>query len=345
MKKNKVLKVLLAVFILIVVLILGYVMLGLKKINDSKKQTQEFVEEYNQLVETKKVSYVMIEINPKAILEVVDNKITNMGCLNSDCERIFNFDVTGKSLNETIKMLYEKAKENGVDVSNGVQVSSINNKIKKVVSDIEYVNYNSITKEEEDDILNQVKDNEEISNNKLEKEYNEKLLELYEKDPDYGSVYTCDNIADKLVCYITEEFENNLPTEISLLNRLYYNERHQKLMNVLDKFNIEYESSLSDVEGLDTFKTNEVKAIKIVDVMHQVGVSYYAGDNFESNFANCFNIVLESTLESGEYGYSYKTLPLSKFELISKSYNQNDIVVLKNYNSMTLSPIQDNPEA
>ena len=28
----------------------------------TKKQTQEFVEEYNQLVETKKVSYVMIEI-------------------------------------------------------------------------------------------------------------------------------------------------------------------------------------------------------------------------------------------------------------------------------------------
>lgn len=337
MKKRKVLKVLCIIIVLVALIIGSLAVISKIKINNSKKQTTQFIQEYNQLVEEEKVSYVMVEINPKAMLEVVNNKITNMKCLNSDCENILNIDIKGKTLVDAIELLYETSKDNGIDVSKGVNVSSTNSKIEEKVKDLKYVNYKTITEKEEKDYFekNNLKDNN--STNNSQENFNNKLFELYKKDPDYNKVYTCSMKENNLQCYITEEFERNLPTQISITNMFYYNEVHQKLMNVLDKFNIEYENWLDEVEGESTIKTNEVKAIKLPDAMHQVGVSYYKGDNFESNFDFSFNIVIDSTLESGDYGWSYKTLPLSKLELTSLTYSESDIVILKNYHSDTVS--------
>lgn len=337
MKKRKVLKVLCIIIVLVALIIGSLAVISKIKINNSKKQTTQFIQEYNQLVEEEKVSYVMVEINPKAMLEVVNNKITNMKCLNSDCENILNIDIKGKTLVDAIELLYETSKDNGIDVSKGVNVSSTNSKIEEKVKDLKYVNYKTITEKEEKDYFekNNLKDNN--STNNTQENFNNKLFELYKKDPDYNKVYTCGMKENNLQCYITEEFERNLPTQISITNMFYYNEVHQKLMNVLDKFNIEYENWLDEVEGDSTIKTNEVKAIKLPDAMHQVGVSYYKGDNFESNFDFSFNIVIDSTLESGDYGWSYKTLPLSKLELTSLTYSESDIVILKNYHSDTVS--------
>lgn len=337
MKKRKVLKVLCIIIVLVALIIGSLAVISKIKITNSKKQTTQFIQEYNQLVEEEKVLYVMVEINPKAMLEVVNNKITNMKCLNSDCENILNIDIKGKTLVDAIELLYETSKDNGIDVSKGVNVSSTNSKIEEKVKDLKYVNYKTITEKEEKDYFekNNLKDNN--STNNTQENFNNKLFELYKKDPDYNKVYNCSMKENNLQCYITEEFERNLPTQISITNMFYYNEVHQKLMNVLDKFNIEYENWLDEVEGDSTIKTNEVKAIKLPDAMHQVGVSYYKGDNFESNFDFSFNIVIDSTLESGDYGWSYKTLPLSKLELTSLTYSESDIVILKNYHSDTVS--------
>lgn len=337
MKKRKVLKVLCIIIVLVVLIIGSLALISKIKINNNKKQTTQFIQEYNQLVEEEKVSYVMVEINPKAMLEVVNNKITNMQCLNSDCENILTVDIKGKTLVDAIELLYETSKDNGIDVSKGVSVSSTNSKIEEKVKELKYVNYKTITEKEEKEYFekNNIKDNN--STNNTQENFNNKLFELYKKDPDYNEVYTCSMEENNLQCYITEEFERNLPTQISITNMFYYNEIHQKLMNVLDKFNIEYENWLDDVEGDSTIKTNEVKAIKLPDTMHQVGVSYYKGDNFESNFDFSFNIVIDSTLEVGDYGWSYKTLPLSKLELTSSTYSESDIVILKNYHSVTAS--------
>lgn len=337
MKKRKVLKVLCIIIVLVVLIIGSLALISKIKINNNKKQTTQFIQEYNQLVEEEKVSYVMVEINPKAMLEVVNNKITNMQCLNSDCENILTVDIKGKTLVDAIELLYETSKDNGIDVSKGVSVSSTNSKIEEKVKELKYVNYKTITEKEEKEYFekNNIKDNN--STNNTQENFNNKLFELYKKDPDYNEVYTCSMEENNLQCYITEEFERNLPTQISITNMFYYNEIHQKLMNVLDKFNIEYENWLDDVEGDSTIKTNEVKAIKLPDAMHQVGVSYYKGDNFESNFDFSFNIVIDSTLEVGDYGWSYKTLPLSKLELTSSTYSESDIVILKNYHSVTAS--------
>ena len=337
MKKRKVLKVLCIIIVLVVLLVGSLVLISQTKINNSKKQTAQFIQEYNQLVEKEKVSYVMVEINPKAMLEVVDNKITNMKCLNSDCEDILTIDIKGKELVDAIELIYETSKNKGIDVSKGVNVSSTNIKIEDNVKTLKYVNYKKLTENEEKEYFDKFKDKDEKTENITQENFNNKLYELYKKDPDYGKVYTCNMKENKLKCYITEEFERNLPTQISITNMFYYNELHQKLMNVLDKFNIEYENWTEDVEGDSTIKTNEVKAIKLPDAMHQVGVSYYIGDNFESNFDFSFNIVIDSTLEAGDYGWSYKTLPLSKLELISLTYKESDIVILKNYHSVTAS--------
>lgn len=337
MKKRKILKMLLIIIILIALIIGGLVLISQIKINKSKKQTAQFIQEYNQLVEEEKVSYVMVEINPKAMLEVVNNKITNMQCLNSDCENILTIDIKGKALVDALEILYQTSKDKGLDVSKGVNVSSTNSKINEIVKPLKYVNYKILNDKEEKEYFDKINPEDNNSINNTQADFNNKLFELYKKDPDYNEVYTCSMKENNLQCYITEEFERNLPTQISIINMFYYNEIHQKLMNVLDKFNIEYDNWLEVVEGDSTIKTNEIKSIKLPDAMHQVGVSYYTGDNFKSDFDISFNIVIDSTLESGNYGWSYKTLPLSKLELISLTYSKSDIVILKNYASSRVS--------
>lgn len=332
MKKIKIFGIVLGVFLIVFV---GYVGINIKKINDSKKQTQEFITEYKALEKSSKVSYVIVEINPKLILTVADNKIIDTQCLNDDCKERLKVDVLDKNINTAIETLYDEAKKQGFDVSKGVLVSSTDSEISNTLEKGDYVSYKNIDEKEEKAILEQLNKEENFKNNGVE-EYNSKLFQLYKKDIDYNYVYTC-NDEGELTCYITEKFVAELPTEISLLNRFYYNLKFQLLMNTLEKFNVEYESMITDVEGLDYFKANAVTGIKFNNIMHQLGVSYYTGNDSDSNFSNVNNIVLEATLENGTDGYVYKTLPLSKFELVSKTYNESDTVILRNYHSMVIS--------
>lgn len=332
MKKFKILGIVLGVILIVVAF---YVGINVGKIKDSKKATKEFITEYKKLEKSSKVSYVMVEINPKLMLTVVDNKIVDMQCLNDDCKEKLEIDILDKNISAAIEILYDEAKKQGFNVSKGVLVSSTDSEILNAFENVDYVNYKKIDGKEENSTLEQLKEEENFKDNSAE-EYNNKLLQLYKKDIDYNSVYTC-NFEGILTCYITESFAAELPTEISLLNRFSYNLKFQRLMNTLDKFNVEYESMVTDVEGLDYFKANGVTGIKFNNLMHQFGVSYYTGNESDRNFSNANNIVLESTLENGTDGYAYKTLPLSKFELVSKTYNESDTVVLRNYHNMVIS--------
>lgn len=332
-KKSKtIFKIMGITFIIIILVISVSLILNYKKLQESKNQTNEFIEKYNKIA-SEEVSYVIVEINPKAVLEVVNDKIINMGCLNSDCQNIFNVDITNKTLNQAIEILYNTSIEKGIDVSNGVTVSSANNEVESYLSNLEYVKYNPISNNDVNKYLKEVIDNNDISNSVAKNSYINKLFEFYKNDSDYGNVYTCNITNDELSCYITEQFMNNLPYDITLTNIFSYNELHQKLMNTFDKFNIKYESKLEDVEGFDLFKINNIKEIKISEEYFSIGASYYE----DNNIYNCYNIILSSTLESGEYGYSYKTLPLSKLNLVNLEYNENDLVTLRNYQSVVIS--------
>ena len=318
--------------IIILILILGVIALILfnnLKIKNSKKDVNKFIEEYNKLSE-EKISYVVVEINPKAILEMINNKITNIGCLNEDCENVFNIDIKGKTLNDAVEALYERAKNKGINTSDGVQISSTNNEVKNALENLEYVNYTEINIEKENELLNQVRDNEDMKNKSNELDYNKKLLEFYKNDKDYGTLYTCNIIDNELECYISESFYNNLPGEPSFSNIYTYNADHQKLMNVLEKFNIEYVTNDQDVEGFDLFKIIEIEQIKIKDKLYDVGICAYSSDT-ETTCNN--HIIIESIKESGEYGYLYKGLSFAKLNLINKEYDIKDIEEYRNYQS------------
>ena len=339
MKKKIVFKTIGILLILCLIIFLVFLIINYNNIKNSKKKTQEFIREYNEKFQNQDISYVVVEINPKAVLEVIDNKIKNIGCLNSDCQNIFNVDINEKTLDQAIELLYNAAVNNGIDVSNGVKVSSSNNEVKSYLSNLNYVKYESINLDEVNNILKQVIDNDDIKNNTLKELNANELFEFYKKDSDYGSVYTCSVVDNNLSCYLTEEFINDLPYDISFANRFSYNEKHQKLMHTFDKFNIKYESKLEDVEGMDVFKINNVEKLEINGKYYDVGCSDFSS----GNVLNYHNIILNSTLESGDYGYSYETLPLTKLNLVSVDYDKNDMVVLKNYRSEVVS-IPSTPE-
>lgn len=300
-------------------------------IKKSKAETKEFIDKIKE-VEEKTISYALIEINPKAILEIVNNKVTNISCLNEDCTRIFNIDINGKGIADAIELLYNAAKNSGVSIQNGVSVSSTNKNLESKIQGLDYVNYNTITKDVEKELLSQIKDDEEISKN--QSNYNVKMLELYKQDQDYGTIYTCDIINNELECYITEDFYNSIPAQPSIFNIYNYNSEHQKLMNVLEKFNIQYEKKDSSVEGFDLFKIIEIKSIDLNDQIYNVGFCY-VGDNNEVPCVN--DIIIEEILESGEYGYLYKALSLTKLNLISGTYEEKEIKEYRNYQSTVIT--------
>lgn len=328
---KKVLKIIGVIFLLLIIGGIILIIINNSKIKNSKKDTTKFIEEINELLE-EKISYVVIEINPKAVLEMINDKITNIGCLNEDCETIFNVDINGKTLSEAVETLYETAKNKGINVSNGVNVSSTNNEIKKILENIEYVNYNEIDSEKEKILLDQVRDNENIKETKLN--YNNKLLEFYKNDKDYDVLYACSMNNNELECHILEDFYNSIPAQPSLLNIYEYNIKHQKLMNVLDKFNIEYKTESSGVEGFDLFQIIEIDQVNLNNNLYDTGICYVNSDNT----VPCINdIVIDKILESGDYGYLYKVIPFTKLNLVNKTYNESELLEYRNYQSMIIT--------
>jgi hypothetical protein len=193
-------------------------------------------------IQQEEISYVIVEINPKVLLEIKNKKVVSKGCLNEDCEEIYkDIDITSKSVEEAIELLYNTAEQKGVDVSKGVKVSSTKEEIEEETKALEYVAYTKITSEEEQEYLSLVLDNEQIKEDT--KDYNQKLLETYQKDSDYGRLYTCEIKNEKVACYIVEEavtFPIYKSEGEYLLHMTELLKVKEKRDHVLDKFGIPY---------------------------------------------------------------------------------------------------------
>jgi len=178
--------------------------------------------------------------------------------------------------------------------------------------------------------------NDDIKNQTSKNDYLNKLLDTYKKDTYYNDLYSCNIVSDNLECYITEKFNNELPSQISFENWRYYNEDHHKLMNVFDKFNIEYEVTTSGVEGLSGFSLTQIDKIKMNDKWYNLGGNYL--DSSSTGISNN-NIVIKMTPTTSEYENigDFETIPLNKIDLIDLSYNNNDIEIYRNYVSNTIT--------
>lgn len=195
-------------------------------------------------IEKEKISYVFIEINPSLVLTMKDGKVSDVACLNDDCIKIYNdIDVKGKSIDESIDSLYNLSKEKGYDTSNGVKVKISNNVI---IENKNYINIEYIDTTKEKELLDEIKNNEEIDNVNNDNYYSKLWGEL-KKDNDYGDVYTCNmNNKQELECYIILEtginkdsdYDMDTTEKYNLIQEIFTNSTN-KIFNTLKKFNFD----------------------------------------------------------------------------------------------------------
>lgn len=195
-------------------------------------------------VNKEKISYIFVEINPSLVMAIKDNKVENIGCLNDDCMTIYDeLNIKGKNVDVSIDTIYNVSKEKGFDTSKGIKLSSsdIINVEKKDYITVEYID---TAKEKE--LLNKVKNNEDIKNID-NKSYYDKLWEELKKDSDYNEVYTCNmNDNKELECYITldaginhdKDYDTNNEEEYNKL-QLIFSTSTTKILNTLKKFNFD----------------------------------------------------------------------------------------------------------
>ena len=199
-KKKKLFLIIVLVVLMPLLSLFSYRFIS-NKIEDIK--AEKFYNNISEIAE-ERTNYVFVEINPSFVLTVKDNKVSDVACLNNDCVSIYNdIDVKGKSINDSIDNLYSISKEKGYDTSDGVKVKTSDN-VSIESKDYITIEYIDATKEKE--LLNEVKNNEEIKNVSND-DYYSKLWEELKKDSDYGEVYTCNlNDSKELECYIKEDF-------------------------------------------------------------------------------------------------------------------------------------------
>lgn len=319
----------------ILLVIFMLLMLNLIKIKISNYNTNKLIEEINTVKENE-ISYVFVEINPKIVLELEGDKVINKSCLNEDCITTFNdLNLENKNINETIDILYNKAKDSGFDTSN-VTISSANPSIEEKVANIEYSTYQNINKEEEKELMNEVIDNTSISNSDNKLNYNEGLLEVYKSDSAYGSIYTCSIENNDLACYIAEDFYQELSRDtISLNEMLLQFDKVIDFMALLDKFNIQYTTSGIEgagVIGLDKITLDQIYVNGGYRSWGNISISSNSisvdGSGNASTTADGAVIQLDD-YDLGEamlYGYDYHVLPLNKLNLVDCSYNASDVI-------------------
>jgi len=321
-KKHKLLRwILIGIFSVAIIFIMA-ILINKQTI---KNNSQKFIQTLDKVKE-EEVSYVFVEINPKFVFTIKNNKVQSVGCLNDDCMEIYNqLNVLGKDLNESIEYIYNYVKENGYDKSGGVKIKTYNN---VVIGNQEYIEVKVIDKEEQDKLLNQIINNDEIKEKTELEDYNMQLWNEIQKDEDYGEVYECILNNKELECYITHDFQRKLSKDLTLANVYSYIEDQQKLMNVLDKFNIKYEAS--GIEGLDFTDVN-VKGIYINDTFYKVG----AGACYNNNCYNEYAIALYD--QNNTLGLVMNILPITKINLVNLEYNEEDVMTLNNDDGITVT--------
>lgn len=333
------LKIVRKLLLLLLIILLLFLGIHFIKIKMKEYQTNQALKEINK-VKVNEISYVFVEINPKMLMELKGNKVVNHACLNEDCMTVFDgLEIINKDLEQVIDTLYNKAKEVGINVTNGVTVSSTNANIKEKLEKIDYVTYTKINKEEEQKLMTEVIDHKEIVNSSHKKSYNEELLEAYKKDKDYGNTYTCNIDNGELSCYITEKFYNKLGRDAeSISDVLTLVDEIRDLMALFDKFGIKY--TTTGVEGAELIGLDKLVLDKIYlngdyhkwgngSVSHNT-ISMDGGSSGDV-FSYKASIMLDNydLGEAGMLGYDYHVLPLNKLNLVDSSYSESDVISIQ----------------
>lgn len=332
--KSKILSKIFLIILALLVIILSYYFLSSSLMKYNNNKLQEEVEKV-----TSEITYVIIEINPKIILELKDRKVINTGCLNEDCLLVFyDVDLKDSSLKEATEKLYNKAKEKNIDVSNGVSVSSSNQKVEKEVNELDYVKYNKIDKNEEKEEIKNVIDNKEIKEEKNKNEISNDILAIYKKDKDYENLYECKVVNSEPVCYITRAFAERLSYEGDTIEGFMNSLNEMRnLENILDKFEFDYERG--GVEGLNQTIVNR---IAVSGTSYPLFYSYSLSSNIISASPDENNEALEKYSEYTDFGitiynshwyldaeqFKIIVLPIEKIELISRTYEEKDLVII-----------------
>lgn len=334
--KKRIITKCLLLLLMIVIVILLYFNISTLIMKHNNDKLQKNIKDVST-----ELSYVIIEINPKAILEIKDGKVSNMGCLNEDCLLVFkDTNLKNNTLKEAVEKLYTKAKEKNINVSNGVSISS-NKEIAEEVKKLDYVLYKKVDKQQIKDEIQNVIDNKEIKEEKNKNEISNDILAVYKKDKDYGDLYECSIVDSEPVCYITEAFAKRLTTKNETIEEIMNSiNEMRKLENILDKFEFDYEQS--GIEGLSQMIVNRIVANSTSYPLFVGGITYVTDtisatsngiqDKDNSTFSEYyrFGLTIYNSNWEEEPSSDFKiiVLPIEKIELISKTYKEADKIII-----------------
>ena len=203
-------------------------------------------------IQKDKLDYVFVDINPSFVLTIKDDKVEDVACLNDDCMAIYNeIDIKGKDINTSINELYSLSSIKGYNTTKGIRI--------KTTSDVniekkDYITVEFISAADKDELLTNLKNNEDIKNNNNDGYY-ATLWESLKADGDYGDVYTCNMNNEELECYFTEKFILSflVDEEKLVLDYLGWKQQVNRYYNTLDKFNVNHKM----IDGLDYIIIND----------------------------------------------------------------------------------------
>ncbi len=238
-KKKCIIRYILISILVVILLVVGIFFIKNKLEDANVKKMNNTINELSK----ERTDYVFVEINPSLVMTIKDNKVSDIACLNDDCMTIYNdINVKGKTINESIDIVYNVSKNKGFDTSNGVKVKTTGN---VNIDDKDYITIEYINETAKNELLSDVKNNESIKNNNNDDYYNNLWNEL-KKDKDYDKVYTCNmNDSKELECYIILDtginkgsYNTENKEEYNRVLKMEQNAR-VKIINTLKKFNFD----------------------------------------------------------------------------------------------------------
>ena len=274
-----------------------------------------------------KVDYVFIEINPSFVLTIKENKVNDAACLNDDCVSIYNdINIKGKSIIESIDNLYNLAKEKGFDTSNGIKIKTT---IEIDIKDKDYITIEFINETTKNELLSNVKNNEEIKNISND-DYYARFWEELKKDKDYDKVYTCNMNNKVLECYIIldtginqdSDYNMNSESDFERVMGLIFNSQAD-IFNTLKKFGIEVKDKQAYFNGMAYSYSPH---ITINDVPYKNLL--YAEKMVELPQAVCDEgyVTTSDNTKCEVYDGSYYII-LSKLNLVNPILNDNNMFI------------------
>lgn len=240
-KKKKIFLIILSSLFLVVVVLSIYSLVRKLIINKNDTNISSSINE----LKSSKEDYVFVEINPKLLLVVQDDKISNIYCMNHDCANFYNdIHVKNMKIIDGVNQIYNVAREKGFDTTNGVKIKST------TYIPIENYNYDFIEveyikEEQKNQLLTEVQDYKDNIEQTTE-EYYDNLLDKLKQDNDYDKFYSCKKENDSLGCYfIMDSIKVGFDLEsfdITDWNSLFSNK--SDVLRILKKFNFNVDKDL-----------------------------------------------------------------------------------------------------